>query len=197
MRIYIEGGHINDAALKQLSNELYSGKYASLGLRDFYYGFTEHTVGYEREYCHITFEVKGKPAQLAFIDLVESRFEILQVEAEDPEEEGATITHWERNHQQRPLPKKITLPIVMFIVPGKRNEKFNFVEPTVHLSNMFGSYFQGEDRDECLLVANKYTPESYQTAKSRAKELTREEYAEIYSRFRNAPENPEDLFEET
>ena len=195
MKIYIEGGSENDAALKQLSNELYSGKYASQGLRDFYYGFTAYTVGYERAYCHITFEVKGQSAQLAFLDLAESRFEILQVEAEEPDDEGDAIAQWESSHPPRPLPKKVTLPIVMFIVPGKRNEKFNFVEPTVHLSNMFGSYFQSENCEECLLVANKYTPESYLAAKSLAKELTREAYGEIYSSFRNAPENPEDVFD--
>jgi len=110
MKIYIEGGSGNVPGLKQLSNELYGKAYASRGLRKFYYGFTPYTSGYEDHFCQITFEVEGTSAQLEFLRIVESRFSIIRVDAEDASKEGEAITQWGKDHEQRSLPKEVKVP---------------------------------------------------------------------------------------
>ena len=110
MKIYIEGGSENVPGLKQLSNELYGKAYASRGLRNFYYGFTPYTSGYEEHFCQITFEVKGTGAQLAFLRIVDGRFKVIRVDAEDAGKEGEAIRKWSKDHEQRPLPKEMSVP---------------------------------------------------------------------------------------
>lgn len=110
MKIYIEGGDENVPGLKQLSNELYGKVYASRGLRNFYYGFTPYTSGYEEHFCQITFEVEGTAAQLEFLRIVDGRFKIIRVDAEDVGKEGEAIAEWSKDHEQRPLPKEMSVP---------------------------------------------------------------------------------------
>ncbi len=110
MLIFVKGGSENKAALKRLSNELYSKAYASCGLANFYYGFTPYTGTHEYDYCQITFEVKGTAAQLAFLNIVDGRFEIIRVEPEDATTEGEAIAQWAKEHEQRPLPKEAGPP---------------------------------------------------------------------------------------
>jgi HEAT repeat protein len=105
--VFVKGGSENRPALKQLSNELYSKTHASLGLTDFYYGFTPYTGTHEYDYCQITFEVKGTAAQLAFLNIVDGKFEILRVDPEDAAAEREAIASWAQDHQQRSLPKEV------------------------------------------------------------------------------------------
>ncbi len=110
MKIYVEGGSENESGLKELSNELYGKKYASQGLTNFYYGFTLRTSGYERPFCAITFEVEGTGAQIEFLRIVEGRFSIIRVDAEDSSKESEAIDQWSNDHEQLPLPKEVSVP---------------------------------------------------------------------------------------
>ena len=185
MKIYIEGGIEKKPALKKLSNELYGRMYASRGLSKFYYGFTPHTVGYEKNYCDITFEVEGARAQLEFLKIVEGRFEIIRVDAEDEVKEGESIAQWEQGHEQKSLPKKVVLPIVMIRLPASASTP-----------GIYGHIFRYKSKDgsERLIIANKYTKEGIGDAKSRYHEVTEEEYRKIYNDF-GAPEKPESAFD--
>ena len=104
MRIFIEGGRENEPSLKAISNLLYGRRYAWLGGDRFYYGFTVFSESVERPYCQVTFETEHPHKQMAFIEELEWEFTILQVQAEDEDEEGQTVTEWAQTHEQKPLP---------------------------------------------------------------------------------------------
>lgn len=187
MIIYIEGGDENIYSLKKLSDELYGRLFASRGINNFYYGFTPHTVGYERDYCVITFEDRldqGTRALLAFLEIVEGRFKIIRVKDGGEEKEKSAITQWEQNYEQKPLPKKISLPIVILRLPIDAKP-----------SGVFGYYYspiryKSQDGSERLIITNKYSKEGIEAAKSKYHEVTEEEYKKIFEEFR-APEKPE------
>jgi hypothetical protein len=184
MIIYIEGGNENIHALKKLSNELYSKLYASRGISNFYYGFTPHTMGYEKHFCDITFEDRLDQGTLAlqeFLEIVESRFKIIRVEAEGEAKERETIAQWEQSHEQKPLPKKVkvSLPIVIIRFPKRAG-----------ISEVYGRLWSSKDGSEDLIISNKYTKEGIEAAKAKYHLVTEEEYKKIYKEF-GAPEKPE------
>jgi len=185
MKIFIEGGTENKPALKNLSNELYGQRYASRGISNFYYGFTPYEVGYEKNYCGITFEVKGTHAQLEFLKIVESKFKIIRVDAEDKDKEGESISQWEQTHTQNSLPKKVGLPIVMIRLPAD-----------AETPGIYGHIFKYRSKDgsERLIITHEYTVEGIKSAKSKFHEVTKQEYKKIFSEF-GAPEKPESAFD--
>jgi len=187
MIIYIEGGNENRPALKKLSNELYSKLYASIGISNFYYGFTPYTVGYEKNYCDITFEDRldqGTRALQEFLDIVESRFKIIRVDAEGEAKEREAIAKWEQSHEQKPLPKKVSLPIVIIRLPVNVRAPGVFGYYTSH------SRYKSKDGSERLIITNEYTKEGIAAVKSKYHEVTIDEYKKIYVEF-GAPEKPE------
>ena len=190
MIIYVEGGNENRPALKKLSDELYGRLYASRGINNFYYGFTPYTVGYEKEYCSITFEDKldqGTRALLVFIEIVESRFEIIRIDDEDEDKEKEAIAEWEKDHTQKPLPKKVGLPIIIIRAPTNKDP---FEEITNGLYGKINKY-RLKDESERLIITNKYTSEGAAEARTKFHEVSLEEYKKICADF-GAPENPED-----
>jgi hypothetical protein len=182
MKIFIEGGTENKPALKKLSNELYGKVYAARGLSNFYYGFTPYTAGYEQDYCDITFEVKGTLAQLEFLKILQSKFKIIRIDAEDEEKEKEAIAQWEQNHEQKSLPKKVSLPIVIIRLPASAKLS--------GIYNYYPSKYQSKDRSEKLIITNEYTMEGIKNARSKYTEVTKEEYKKIHYDF-DAPEKPE------
>jgi hypothetical protein len=126
---------------------------------------------------------------LAFLEIVENRFEIIRVDDEGDEKEKEAIAQWEKNHEQKPLPKKISLPIVIFRAP---TVKELFVEE-MHGIYGFLNKYQSKDKSERLIITNNYTREGIENALSKFHEVSREEYKKIFNDF-GAPEKPEDAY---
>ncbi|TAL70481.1 MAG: hypothetical protein EPN82_02400 [Bacteroidetes bacterium] len=114
MYIYVKKTESTESKLKNLSEELYSGAYASEGLTGCRFAFTLFSKGYEEEFYRINFEKSGTEIQLAFLNIIFSpfsdyKFEFIRIEpAEDGEAyEREAINLWLQEHENSDLPQKV------------------------------------------------------------------------------------------
>jgi hypothetical protein len=192
MLIYIKTTPDTDQQLHRLSDELYSYMHADKGLTNFHYAFTPYDKEhYEEAFHRISFEIKGTEQQLAFLKMIDADFDILCVE---PTEGGGTIEaaameRWHQNHTDRPLPKKVTKPPVIFRLEKTKDGKSPLAEP----EGLYGRYYYEARGNGILCVSNSYSSESYEKTKRQFPEITPDVYDKIASGFEEAPSNYEAL----